>query len=452
MSDLKIAIIGAGSFVFGPSALRGAIFDNRLDGAELALVDIDREPLEIMGGLGRRMAAEAGVNARVTTHTTREAALDGAHFVVSSAAPDFRRRHEIDCDIVERLAPGHGGTEFGGVTGISYSLRQIAFVEQIAADMRRLCPKARFLNSSNPLPRVCQAMHERGIESYGFCMASRTGYLMLCRVFDVGFPDIGKAPAGASAPSGEHDYDWFETAGRRLWDVTMAGLNHFSWVLAMRDKTTGADLLGELRRRIAAGATSGYKRADAIGRETGFLLVPEDRHTADFLPPARPGPQETRRQMWHGGPDERRTRMQALRAAAEGTAPLASVLGAGAWEKPMDFVAALSRNKPAAFHALNTINRGQISNLPRNVFVETAAEVDAAGVRPQQVTLPATVLPYCSSAAAVTDAIVRAALARSRKLVHEAVELDPTIVDKAAGLAAIDAVLEAHADMLPGYR
>jgi alpha-galactosidase/6-phospho-beta-glucosidase family protein len=65
--------------------------------------------------------------------------------------------------------------------------------------------------------------------------------------------------------------------------------------------------------------------------------------------------------------------------------------------------------------------------------------------------LPETVLPYCERAAAVTDAIVRAAEKRSRRLLHYAVVLDPSILDKAAGIRAIDACLEAHGDLLPTF-
>jgi alpha-galactosidase/6-phospho-beta-glucosidase family protein len=51
----------------------------------------------------------------------------------------------------------------------------------------------------------------------------------------------------------------------------------------------------------------------------------------------------------------------------------------------------------------------------------------------------------------VTDTIVRAALKRSRGLVREAAERDPTITDKAKGVAALDECLAAHADVLPAY-
>lgn len=50
-----------------------------------------------------------------------------------------------------------------------------------------------------------------------------------------------------------------------------------------------------------------------------------------------------------------------------------------------------------------------------------------------------------------TETIVRAARERSQEKVHEGVSLDPTVIDKSAGIAAIDACLVAHADLLPHY-
>ena len=70
---------------------------------------------------------------------------------------------------------------------------------------------------------------------------------------------------------------------------------------------------------------------------------------------------------------------------------------------------------------------------------------------PRRVRLPKVVQPLCLHAAQVTDAIVRAAMTRQLKQVHRAVELDPTILDKKAGIAAMDECLKAHADVLPVY-
>jgi len=100
------------------------------------------------------------------------------------------------------------------------------------------------LNVANPLPRVCQAASERGVETVGFCLASRTGYAMLGTI-------MGIEPKDGS----------YHVAGRELWQVTMAGLNHFSWVVELRDRRSGADLLDEMRRhRVRGGRSANRKR------------------------------------------------------------------------------------------------------------------------------------------------------------------------------------------------
>jgi alpha-galactosidase/6-phospho-beta-glucosidase family protein len=204
----------------------------------------------------------------------------------------------------------------------------------------------------------------------------------------------------------------------------------------------------ELRHHLLAGATAGQPRAERIAQETGYLLCPGDDHTKDFLPPAG---EASLTAAWHGTPEERQNQLEQLRGIADGRLPWDALLHHPAWERPLDFIAALSYDRPAFFHALNLINRGQIPQLPTGVFVETPCAVSSGGLSPQTVSLPKAVRPYCEQAARVTDTIVRAARERSRARLYEAVELDPTILDKRAGRQAIDACLNAHADLLPAY-
>ena len=426
----KIAAIGAGSFVFGPSVLAQTFLEYGLNDVHLALVDPDVETIELMAGVGRRMARERGLTATITTHADRAEALDGAGFVICSASPQMKARFQTDWRIIDEYAPGHLKTEFGGVAGISYSLRQIALIKAVTDDMKRLCPQAWLLNVSNPLPRVAQAASENGIQTAGFCAVSLSAHGMLWRLL-----------------TGEHlTYPW--ATAREKWRLTSAGLNHFAWVVGLEDRATGNDLLLQVRERLASGGTTGQARADALARETGVLLSSGDDHTRDFLPPAGPDPGADVAP-FHGSADERRRRLELLAAVGEGRAPWDGLLVGEAWEKPMAFVSALSGGPAADFHSLNLVNtEGQVANLPRNVFVETPCRVSSDGVRPESITLPESVLPLCERTARVTDTIVRASQAHSRALVYEAVELDPTVVDKAAGMRAMDACLLAHEDLV----
>ena len=429
-TNLKIVIIGAGSFVFGPGLLHQAITENRLSPIELALVDPDTTMCELVAEVGRRMGREAGIAVKITVHAERAAALSGAAYVICVAARQLFPRFSKDADIIAHYAPGHILTEFGGVAGISYSLRQMALISEIAEDIKRYCPSAWLLNISNPLPRVCQAAYQQGIKTIGFCSVALASYGMVRRIL-------------------EGTEERYPFAGRAQWSITTAGLNHFTWLLALRSRETGEDLTTRLLERVEQGASSGNPVSEAWTRETGYMLVPIDDHTRDFL---RPSATTTSMEIpSHGTLDERQERITLLEAVGRGEQPIDLLLAHPAWERPFDLIGALAFGRSAEFHSLNLLNEGQIENLPRGVFVETPCTADAGQIHPQQVVLPPTVRALCERTVLVTDTIVQAWQHRSRAILHQAIELDPTVIDKAAGMTAIDACLEAHADIVPSF-
>lgn len=429
--DVKIVVIGAGSYVFGPGVLDGIIQTHRLAGVELAMVDVDAEMLDGMAGVAERLGRDAGSDVRIHAHTDRAEALDGADFVLCAAAVDLRARFAADCKIIARHDPSHVITEFGGVAGLSYSARQIELMQAIAADIRRCCPEAWFLTVSNPLPRVCQAMHERGARTAGFCSAALEGYAMIWRAFE---DETIRYP--------------FEAA-RQRWDVTMGGLNHFSWVHRLVDRAGGNDEIPELIRRLASGATTGWPNSDRISRQAASLLVPNDHHTQDFLPPRENA--VDRDHASHGAEDERRRRIDTLQAAARGDLPIETVTDVTSWEKPVDMIAALLGAADAEFDAINLVNQGQVPQLPSGVFVETPSAVTAEGVAPETLDLPQATLEYLIPAARQHDAIVKACLARNRDALLDCLTAEPTVTDVDACRAALKECLDAHADLLPGW-
>jgi alpha-galactosidase len=349
--------------------------------------------------------------------------------VICSAAPQLRERFAADCELIGRLLPQHVITEFGGVAGLSYSARQIAFMQTIAESMRRRCPKAWFLTVSNPLPRTCQAMHEMGIRTAGFCSAALEGYSMLWHLFE-----------------GENIAFPFDEA-RSRWEATMGGLNHFSWVLGLRDRQTGEDLLGEVRKRLEKGASSGWPHSDEISRRVGYLMVPNDHHTQDFLPP-RPNA-VNRGHASHGNEDQRRERIETLRGVGSGRLPLETVTGRLSWEKPVDMIAGLLGGRVANFEGLNLVNdSGQVPGLPPQVFVETPADVAASGPVPASLDIPERVMDLLGPTAEQTDRIVKACLNRDREALLDCVEQEPTILNKSGGRVALNECLNAHADLI----
>jgi alpha-galactosidase len=431
MPRVKLSVIGAGSFVFGPSVLAQAFCENRQDGLEISLHDLDHESIQLMARIGERMARQHGVDSIVTHTTDRKKSLEGASFVIHSAAPQLISRYLRDCDIVERLAPGEYLGEFGGINGISYTARQVALVESIVADMKEVCPDAWLFCVANPMPRVVQAAQQLGIRSVGFCSASSEGFDFLWRIFE----------------NRPEPYPW--PRARQRWRTRMAGLNHFSWLVELRDRTTGTDLYPTLREKIAAGATAGNPWCESFVGETGYLLLPNDHHIKDFLPPR--GPSHRRYTPAHGTAEERQERMEILRQTADGERPWIHLVEHPSWERTLDLVGALAFGREACFNSLNLSNTGQIPSLPQGVFVETSASAGADGIHPDTIDLPETVQALTRQTARVTDAMVRATLGRSKKLLREVVELDPTILNKEAAYQAVLACLEEHCDLVPAY-
>jgi alpha-galactosidase len=270
------------------------------------------------------------------------------------------------------------------------------------------------------------------VRTAGFCSVSFNAYAMVSRLLD-------------GRPS---RYPFVEP--RAKYDAVMAGVNHLSWLVELRERATGADLLPTLRQRVRDGVSAGQPRCEGLLVETGYLVTSGDHHCQDFLPPSPHS--RSIEDSSHGSADDRERRMALLRGIAEGREPWDALVAGESWEKPIDFAAAMAGvGGPWDVHALNLVNEGQVPNLPRGAFVETPARATAGAVAPRTVTLPPTVEPHCQRTAEVTDAIVRAALDRSRALVREAAERDPTITDKSAGVAALDECLAAHADVLPEY-
>ena len=81
----KIVVIGAASSSFS-GLLANLVGSEELDGAKVALVDINAEGVAVMAALGRRMADKWGRKTIVISAPDRSAALAGADFVITTIA------------------------------------------------------------------------------------------------------------------------------------------------------------------------------------------------------------------------------------------------------------------------------------------------------------------------------------------------------------------------------
>ena len=213
---LKLAVVGGGS-TYTPELVDG--FTRRADRVpvdEIALLDIDPERLAIVGGLAERMLARQGWTGRVLQTTDRDAAIDGADFVLVQLRVGGQRARLGD----ETLPPRFGliGQETVGVGGFAKALRTVPVVLELAeAVARRSAPGAWIVDFTNPVGIVTQALVDAGHRSIGLCNVA------------IGFQRRFAARFGVEPERVE---------------LEQVGLNHLTWIRAVR--VDGVDRLDEL--------------------------------------------------------------------------------------------------------------------------------------------------------------------------------------------------------------
>lgn len=424
---MKITLIGAGSYVFGGTVLQDALVRHRMAG-ELALVDLNGEAAEAMAGVGRRMAREVDANCEVWATTDRREALPGSDFVILSAAPQGAKRWWMDYEILDAAGMADQARECGGLGGLSYALRTISLALDVAEDMAALCPEAALLDVTNPMPRVVTALHRfSGIQAYGFCNVAQRG---------------------------EHGYEWLAglvDRDHREIDVVTAGLNHFAWLVSIRDRVTGEDLMPRVRAAVMAGASEEMAILRRWWQRYGALSVPGVDHAAEYLP-SEPDLIYRVTPPYHGSAAERQARIENLKAAARGELDWRALFDHGSWEHPVDLAVAVGMQRDVELPILNLPNAGYLPGLPEGRIVEVPAEVHAGAVRGIAVkALPEATAEICARVSDVHEWVAEGAATGDRDALVRAIEVDPAIADTAPAVAVLDRLIAAHRDLLARF-
>jgi alpha-galactosidase/6-phospho-beta-glucosidase family protein len=424
---MKITLIGAGSYVFGGTALQDALVRHRMAG-ELALVDLNGEAAEAMAGVGRRMAREFDADCEVWATTDRRAALLGSDFVILSAAPQGASRWWMDYQILDAAGMPDQARECGGLGGLSYALRTISLALDVAEDMSALCPEAALLDVTNPMPRVVTALHRfTGIQAYGFCNVAQRG---------------------------EHGYEWLAGLVDRAHseiDVVTAGLNHFAWLVSIVDRETGADLMPVVKAAVMAGASAEMTVLRRWWDRYGALSVPGVDHAAEYLP-TEPDLSYRVTPPYHGTAEERQARLESLKAAGRGELDWRDLFDHGSWEHPVDLAVAVEAKQDRDLPILNLPNAGYLPGLPDGRIVEVPAVVRACAMRGVAVdALPEAATEICARVSDVHEWVAEGAVTGNRDALVRAVEIDPAIADTAQAVAVLDQLVAAHRDLLPRF-
>lgn len=436
MSGKRIVLVGAGSAMF----TQGLVADLVLSGGswELGLVDTDPLALQVAEGLALRMVKIRNADVSIMASIDRCDLLPGAAVVVTTIGVGGRRAWLADVQIPRKYGVFQpvGDTAMAG--GISRAMRMIPAMVDIAADVVRLCPNARFFNYANPMSVVCWAVRRATTaDVVGLCIGVR-------HVVDDLADHIG-------APHGE---------------VTAfaAGLNHFTWIYDLR--WNGEDAWPLVRAQLdrqrggaalAAQNPFSWSLFDAYG---AYPAV-HDRHVIEFFPERFPGgdyygkgkmgvvPFDVEAVIGRG--DEI---YEGMRAVALGEVALDDDIldrTLGEHSQLVEIVDSIDGDRRRMYSA-NVENRGAVPNLPTEAVLELTAAATARGLQALHVPDFPDSLAAPLKRKIVAQAItVEAALTGSRKLLVEALLLDGSVSDPGVAGRLVDELLAEHALHLPQF-
>jgi alpha-galactosidase len=430
---VKVALLGAGSVVFAKTLIGDLLSIPEFAGptTSLALMDVDPERLgtsEVMAG---RVAEAVGAAPRIEATLDRRAALDGADYVMTMfQVGGYRPATVTDFEIPKRWGLRQTIGDTVGIGGIMRGLRTIPVLLGVCRDMDELCPDALLLQYVNPMAILCRAVaRATDIRCVGLCHSVQG--------------TAGDLAADLGIPVGELDY-------------VCAGINHLAFYLELTHR--GRDVYPDLRRLTEEGRAPEWNRVRyEVFRRFGYFSTESSEHLAEYVPWfIKPGRDDLIDE-FNVPLDEypRRCEAQlveweALRRSLDDGEPL-TVRRSN--EYSAGIIHALETGEPFTFNG-NVANTGPlIDNLPRECCVEVPCLADASGITPQCVgTLPLQLAALIQTNVNVQELTVEAALTGRRDHVDHAAMLDP---HTAADLSLpeihelVDALLEAHADLVP---
>ena len=457
----KIVVIGAGSASFGENTLSALMRSKKLRGSQLALVDHNPDTLDIVRRLAERLNREWDAGIQISAHCHHQEALEGASFVVSAIEVGAREGlWKKDFEIPLKYGIRQPYAENGGPGGFAHAARNLGPVMEIVWDMEQACPAAWFINFTNPMIRICDAVNRHSrIKAVGLCHQIYIGYTMVGIALG---KDLGlEVPEGITGMQADIQLAVLHNRVKEQIvprvDIQAAGLNHFSWILSIRDRQTGEDLYPLFRKRWNELEPTFEPLTRRVFDTFGLFPVPGDTHLCEYLPWASDPvtkPWEKYaiplydwdlmaavRDFQH----ERLANIADNKVTIEG---LENTDSEGALEMIENIAAAGTHYHLAA----NLPNMGQIGNLPPGATVETPVVVDGAGIHPVHVgNFPEPVAELLRRETTVAQLCVDSAVEGDRQKALQCLLLDPVINDFEQAKQVLDDYLTCYKEYLPQY-
>ena len=401
----KIVVIGAGSIIFSTTVLNDLLNTPALSDSQFVLVNPNLPRAQRVENYVKRIIAQNGLKATITSTADRLEALVDADFVITTIKVGGSKAFQADFEIPKRYGIDVCVGECVGPGGVFRGLRTVPPMVEIVSDIQQVCPKAVVLNYVNPMAMICMAIGKTTSLSFaGLCHGTQTTLDLISRYVGVKKEEI---------------------------DFLAAGINHMSWFLKI--EKDGRDLYPIFRENIEKPEYYVNEKVRAeVARHFGYFMTESTGHLSDYLPWFRKNAEalaEYCNEPALGGETGFSYAFQKMMEEKFSATDYLQFETGKLEPRSVDYCSwvleALTTGKYFRFQG-NVANRGFITNLPENCCVEVPVFADSNGLHPTSVgDLPPALAAVNQSNVTVQTLAVEAALTGDPELAVAAIAMDP---------------------------
>ncbi len=407
---MKVALIGAGSATFAHRLVTDILAIDGLEGGTFALVDPDRERLELTHEVAEQTIQSAGKAWTVEATSDRRNVLTNCDYVINMIEVGGAENARYDYAIPAKYGVEQCVADTIGPGGIFKFLRTAPPWLDICRDIEELCPRALVINYSNPMSAlVLAALRATELQVIGLCQSVVQTAYVLADYLDVPYEEMR---------------------------YRCGGINHLAWFVTL--ERNGEDLYPRLRK-VAENPeiyAQNAVRFDVM-RAFGYFTTEEGGHISEYLPYMRKRKalieyymsmdsemsSGHRARVWpvdRVEHDERLRDYLERERRGERAFYLDRSLDAGSY-----VIEGHALNRPQVISG-NVGNSGLIENLHRDGCVEVSCLVDGNGVQPLHFgRLPTQLAALDSSHMMIHELLVQGLLHEEREALVQALMLDP---------------------------
>lgn len=387
MRKIKVAYIGGGSKAWARVFMTDLALAEGLCG-EIALYDIDVPAAELNQRIGAviNQSPETVSKWDYRVYPEIGEALDGADFVACSILPGTFDEMESDVHLPEEYGIYQSVGDTVGPGGILRAMRTVPIYEGFAREIKAHCPDAWVINLTNPMTACTKTLYDvfPEIKAFGCCHeVFHAQEFLSC---------VAREMLGVPRPS------------RKEIVIDACGVNHFTWITEA--DYNGHNMLEILPEFIDRFYERGYcehlgvdpddfrndpfrygnKVKMDLFRRFGVLAAAGDRHLVEFMNNSWYIKDKAAAEQWlyhlttvSYRKQDRINKINQSHRIAEGEEKISVVKSD---EEVVELMKAILGLIPPIVSNANTLNVGQMQQMPLNSVVETNCVFSRDSVKP----------------------------------------------------------------------